>query len=204
MSDLTILPTVWGFYSTSYLLLFPQPFLPLPPRPLAGLSVGGVFLCLAGVAPSISATSSIFLPDPPLASLDLPGLPGCFFPVINLLNGVAPHLKLAAQPIWDGLKLVICSYKTKYIYATIVLVCSDALWKILLKFGTWHSNVSSLYVLPSSFSSSSTVLIDTCTAGSCTCLIMSKKTDLSLIFFSRTWVLWAKFFCALHSVWTAS
>ena len=41
---------------------------------------------LAGVAPSISATSSRLLLDPPLTSLDLPGLPGCLFPVISLLN----------------------------------------------------------------------------------------------------------------------
>ena len=50
----------------------------LPPLPLgAGFAAAAglvtLFLCLAGVPPSISATSSSFLLDPPLASLDLPG-----------------------------------------------------------------------------------------------------------------------------------
>ena len=58
---------------------------------------------LAGVAPSISATSSRLLLDPPLASLDLPGPPGCLFPVINLLNGVVGALKSVAQPVCDTL-----------------------------------------------------------------------------------------------------
>ena len=54
---------------------------------------------LVGVGPSISATSSRLLLDPPLTSLDLPGLPGCFFPVISLLNGIVGHLKSVAQPV---------------------------------------------------------------------------------------------------------
>ena len=113
---MSILPTVWRFYSTSY-LFFPLPFLPLP-LPPAGLAVVVVFLCLMGVAPSISATSSSFLLDPPLASLDLPGLLGCFFLVINLLNGVTLHLNSAAQPVWDGLKPVICS-----LFLSVMLRC---------------------------------------------------------------------------------
>ena len=71
-------------------------------------------------------------------------------------------------------------------YAAIVLVCSLALGLILLKFGRWHINVNSLYVLPSILSISSTVLISTFTDGNCTCLIMSRKMDLSSIFFSKT------------------
>ena len=62
---------------------------------------------LAGGAPSISATSSRLLLDPPLATLDLHGPPGCLFPVISLLNGIIWHLKSVAQPVWDALILVI-------------------------------------------------------------------------------------------------
>ena len=56
---------------------------------------------LAGVGPSISATSSRLLLDPPLASLDLPCLSGCLFPVISLLNGIVGHLKL-----WHNLSVM--------------------------------------------------------------------------------------------------
>ena len=99
---------------------------------------------LDGVGPSISATSSRLLLDLPLASLDLPGPPGCLFPVISLLNGVVGHLKSMVQPVCDALTPVICSYRTQYMYAAIVLVCSLALGLILLKFGRWHINVNSL------------------------------------------------------------
>ena len=137
---------------------------------------------LAGEAPSISATSCRLQLDPPLASLDLPGPPSCLFPVINLLNGVVGALKSVAQPVCDALTPVICSYRTQYMYAAIVLVCSLALGLILLKFGRWHINVSCLYVLPSIFSISSTVLISTFMGGNCTCLIISRKTSLLFSF----------------------
>ena len=64
---------------------------------------------LAGGTPSILAISSRLLLDPPLASLNLPGLLGCLFPVISLLNGVVGHLKSVVQPACDALMLVICS-----------------------------------------------------------------------------------------------
>ena len=99
---------------------------------------------LAGGAPSILATSSRLLLDPPLASLNLPGPPSCLFPVISLLNGVVGHLKSVAQPVCDALVPVICLCRTQYMYAAIVLVCSLALGLILLKFGRWHINVYSL------------------------------------------------------------
>ena len=68
---------------------------------------------LAGGAPSISVTSSRLLLDPPLASLNLPGLLGCLFPVISLLNGIVGRLKSMAQPVCDALMPVICSYRTQ-------------------------------------------------------------------------------------------
>ena len=78
----------------------------------AGVADLVVFLVLlAGVGPSISATSSRLLLDPHLASLDLPGPPGCLFPVISLLNGVVGHLKSVAHPVCDALMPVICSYR---------------------------------------------------------------------------------------------
>ena len=86
---------------------------------------------LVGGAPSISATSFRLLLDPPLASLDLPGPPGCLFPVMSLLNGVAGHLKSVAQPVCDALMPVICSYRMQYMYAAIILVCLLALGLIL-------------------------------------------------------------------------
>ena len=49
-----------------------------------------------------------------------------------------------AQPVCDALTPVICSYRTQYMYAAIVLVCSLALGLTLLKFGRWHINVNSL------------------------------------------------------------
>ena len=68
---------------------------------------------LAGVGPSISATSSKLLLDPPLDSLDLPSPLGCLFPVISLLNGVVGHLKSMALPVCYALTPVICSYRTQ-------------------------------------------------------------------------------------------
>ena len=82
---------------------------------------------LGGVAPSISATSSSVLLDPPFTSLNLPGPPGCFFLVTNLLNDVPWHLKSLAHPVCDAFKPVICSYRMKYMYAAIILLCSVAL-----------------------------------------------------------------------------
>ena len=74
----------------------------------AGVADLVVFLVLlAGVGPSISVTSSRLL-DPPLASLDLPGPPGCLFPVISLLNGIVGHLKSVAHSVCDALTPVIC------------------------------------------------------------------------------------------------
>ena len=55
-----------------------------------GVAFSVAFALLAGVAPSISAISSMLLPD--LVPLVLPGPPGCFFPVTSLLNGVVWHL----------------------------------------------------------------------------------------------------------------
>ena len=81
--------SVLRVYSTSQLFL-PHPFTPLP----LGVAFAAVadllaFLALlAGVEPSISVTSSRLLLDPPLTSLNLPGPPGCLFPVISLLNGI--------------------------------------------------------------------------------------------------------------------
>ena len=68
---------------------------------------------LAGVGPSILAISSRLQLDPPLTSLDLPGPPGCLFPVISLLNGIVGHLKSVAQPVCDALMPVICLYRTQ-------------------------------------------------------------------------------------------
>ena len=68
---------------------------------------------LGGVAPSILATSTKLLLDPPLASLDLPGPSGCFFPLTNLLNGVIGHLKSVSQPVCDALMPVICLYRAQ-------------------------------------------------------------------------------------------
>ena len=124
---------VWGFYSTSY-FLFPQFPLPLPLPDFIGaaglaaaVALGVLFLCLVGVAPSILATSSSVLLDPPFASLNLPGPTGYLFPVTNPLNCVPWHLNFLAHPVCDAFKLVICSYRTKYMYAAIVLVCSVVL-----------------------------------------------------------------------------
>ena len=124
----------------------PRPFAPLPfGVAFAAVTDSVAFLVLlAGGAPSILVTSSRLLLDPPLALLDLPGLPGCLFPVINLLNGIVWHLKSVAQPVCDALMLVICSYRTQYMYAAIFLVCSLVLGLILLKFGRWHISVNSL------------------------------------------------------------
>ena len=58
--------------------------------------------------------------------------------------------------------------------AAIVLVCSFAFWLIVLKFGKCCNNVSSPYVFPSIISISSMVLMDTWTAGSCTCYNIRK------------------------------
>ena len=90
---LSSLPT--QFQSNLFFLALPLP-LPLP-HPFPPAVFGVTFGWLAGVAPSISTTSSNFLLDFPV-SPDLPGLPGCLFPVINLLNGVVWHLNSAAQP----------------------------------------------------------------------------------------------------------
>ena len=67
----------------------PQPFQPLPLGVDVVVAVVAFpfLVLLAEAGPSISATSSRLLLDPPLTSLDLPGPPGCFFPVISLLNG---------------------------------------------------------------------------------------------------------------------
>ena len=47
------------------------------------------------MGPSISATSSRLLPDLPLTSLDLPGPPGCLFPVgVVLISLFIPWLLL--------------------------------------------------------------------------------------------------------------
>ena len=83
------------FTQPHLVLFFPLP-LPQPPFPQDGSGVP--FGSLAVVAPSIAAISSSFLLD--LFVLpDLPGPPVCFFPVINLLNGVILHLNSAAQPV---------------------------------------------------------------------------------------------------------
>ena len=102
--------SVLRVYSTSKLYL-PPPFRPLPlcVDVVAVADLLAFLVLLAGIGPSISATSSRLLLDPPLASLDLPGPPGCFFPVISLLNGVIRHLK----SVCDTLMLVICSYRTQ-------------------------------------------------------------------------------------------
>ena len=71
---------------------------------------------------------------------------------------------------------------------------------IFLKSGKCYDNISSLYVLPSSASISATVLTDTWTAFNCTCLMISKKTALSLSFFSKTFVLSIRLVCVSHSV----
>ena len=62
--------------------------LPLGVAFVAVADLVAFLVLLAGVVPSISVTSSRLLLDPPLTSLDLPGLLGCFFPVISLLNGI--------------------------------------------------------------------------------------------------------------------
>ena len=103
--------SVLRVYSTSYLLFLP---LPLDVAFVAVANLVVILVLLAGVAPSILATSSRLLLDPPLASLDLPGLLGCLFPVISLLNGVVGALKSVAQPVCDALTPVICSYRTQY------------------------------------------------------------------------------------------
>ena len=118
--------------------------LPLGVAFVAAADLVAFLVLLAGGTPSISTTSSRLLLDPPLASLDLPGPPGCLFPVINLLNGVIWHLKSVVQPVCDALVLLICSCRTQYIYVAIILVCSLALGLIRLKFGRWHINVNSL------------------------------------------------------------
>ena len=87
--------------------------LPLGVDVVAAADLLAFLVLLAGVGPSISATSFRLLLDPPLVSLNLLGLPGCFFPVISLLNGIVGHLKLVAQPVCDALMPVICSYRTK-------------------------------------------------------------------------------------------
>ena len=103
-----------------------MPFTPLP----LGITFAAVadlvafLVLLAGGAPSILVTSSRLLLDPPLASLNLPGPPGCLFPVISLLNSVVGHLKSVAQPVCDAVVPVICSCRTQYMYAAIILVCS--------------------------------------------------------------------------------
>ena len=160
------------------------------------------FFFLARMAPSSYATSSKLLPD--LVLLPLPGLPSCFFLVTSLLNGVVWHLNSVAQPICDACSPVICLYKTKYINAAKVLVCSFAFGLSLLKFGKCVRKVISLYVMFFSSSSSSMVLTETCTAGNCTCLMIYRNTYLSSIFCSKTLVLCAKFNCASLRVSTAS
>ena len=123
------------------------------------MAFGVAFFLLAGVAPSNSATSSKLLPD--FVPLVLPGLPGCFLPVTSLLNGVVWHLNSVAQPICDACSPVICSYKTKYINAAKVLICSFAFGLSLLKFGKCVRKVTSLYIMFFSSSSSSMVLTET-------------------------------------------
>ena len=200
-NPIAIYPTYlsWGFCLTS-LACFPLPLL----RPLLlldglggafgvlfGLAFGVPFAFLAGVPPSISTTSSKLLVD--LVVCPLPGLPGCFFLVTSLLNGVVWHLNSVAQPVCNAWSPVICSYKTKYMNAAKVLVCLVALVYSLLKFGKCVRNVTSLYIMFSSCSSSSMVLTDTCTAGNCICLMISRNTALSSIFSSKILILRAKF-----------
>ena len=91
------------------------------PFPVLGLGVLG---CFRGVPPSSSATSSNVLLL--LWSLDLPGPPGCFFPVTSLLNGVPWHLKSLLHPVCDAFRPVSCLYRTKYMKAAMVLVWSVA------------------------------------------------------------------------------
>ena len=124
----------------NYLLFLP---LPLGVAFVVVADLVAFLVLLAGVAPSILATSSRLLLDP-LASLDLPGLSGCLFPIISLLNGVIGALKSMAQPVCDDLTPVICSYRMQYMYAAIILVCSLVLGLILLKFGRWHININCL------------------------------------------------------------
>ena len=53
----------------------------------AGVAAAGLLaflVFLAAGAPSISATSTRLLLEPPFTLLDLPGPPGCFFPVTSL------------------------------------------------------------------------------------------------------------------------
>ena len=103
---------------TTYLLFFPFPVLDL-------VVLVDFLVCLAGVPPSSSATSSSVLL---LFCLpDLPGPPGCFFPVTSLLNGVPWHWKSQLHPVCDAFRPVICSYRTKYMKAAIILVWSVAL-----------------------------------------------------------------------------
>ena len=75
MSSLTVLPTCFeDFTQPPTCCSFLSLSLPLPHHPAAGLGVGFAtaaglvifLLCLVGVIPSILATSSIFLLDPPL------------------------------------------------------------------------------------------------------------------------------------------
>ena len=113
-------PSFEGFTQppTTYLLFFPFPVLDL------GVLVD-FLVCLAGVSPSSSATSSCILLL--LCSPDLPGPPGCFFPVTSLLNGVPWHWQSLLIPVCDAFRPVICSYGTKYMKAAIILVWSVAL-----------------------------------------------------------------------------
>ena len=105
--------------------------LPLGVTFVAVADLVAFLVLLAGGAPSILATSSRLLLDPPLAMLDLPGPPGCLFPVISLLNGVVWYLKSMAQPVCDAVIPVICSCRTQYMYVAIFLVCSLALCKVI-------------------------------------------------------------------------
>ena len=67
--------------------------MPLPLGVTFAADLLAFLVLLVGVGPSILVTSSRLLVDPPLASLNLPGPPGCLFPVISLLNGVIGHLR---------------------------------------------------------------------------------------------------------------
>ena len=88
------------------------PFFPLPlPFPLPQPGFGVNFGTFGSATPSISATFSNFLPNPH-TSAKLPGLPGCLFPVINLLNCVIGHLNSMANPVCAFCALVIWAYKT--------------------------------------------------------------------------------------------
>ena len=113
-------PSFEGFTQppTTYLLFFPFPVLDL-------VVLVDFLVCLAGVLPSSSATSSSVLLL--FCTPDLPGPPGCFFPVTSLLNGVPWHWKSLLHPVCDAFRPLIYSYRTKYMKAAIVLVWSVAL-----------------------------------------------------------------------------